>query len=92
MLYEMELAQERWNARMEGREDGIKEGREEGIKEVLIRMIAVKVKKGMELLVIADQLEEDESRIRPIYELILARPEASPEEILKALSGPAGEE
>ena len=54
MLYEMELAQERWNARMES--------------------------------------WEDESRIRPFYELILARPEASPEEILKALSGPAGEE
>ena len=100
MLYEMEIAQERWAARKEGREAGIKEGREEGIKEgreagikeVMIRMITAKVKKGVELPVIADQLEEEESRIRPIYDLILARPEASPEEILQALSGPAAEE
>ena len=93
MMYQMEMAHERWVARKEGREEGIKEGREEGIKEgreegreeVIIEMISAKVKKGRDLPAIADMLEQEESKIRPIYDLILSMPDASPGEILKAL-------
>ena len=79
MNYEMELAHEKWKARKEGR------------KLFLIGMIAVKVKKGMSLSVIADHLEEEEAEIRPLYDQVCSMPGASPEDILKALQTPPSE-
>ena len=93
MLYEMELAREkeiaREKGRLEGREEGREEGRQEGIEYgerlKLIRLIRAKMNKGMNLSTIAEHLEEEESEIRPLYELLRSMPEASPEEIWENL-------
>ena len=72
MNYEMELAHEKKKAR----------------NEVLIKMIAVMVKKGMSLSSIADLMEIEEAEIRPLYDQVCSMPGASPEDILKALHTP----
>ena len=77
MNYEMELANEKMKARKEGTE------------VLLIGMIAAKAKKGMSLSAIADQLEQEEAEILPLYDLVCSMPGASPDEIMKALHTPA---
>lgn len=81
MLYEMELAHEKELARKEGRKEGIKEG----ARMMLISQVEAGIGKGLDSAAIADRLMTKEDSIRPIYDLILANPEASPEEILQAL-------
>lgn len=85
MLYEMELAHEKELARKEGRKEGIKEGIKEGARMMLISQVGAGIGKGLDSAAIADRLMTEEDSIRPIYDLILAMPEASPEEILQAL-------
>jgi predicted transposase/invertase (TIGR01784 family) len=85
MLYEMELAHEKELARKEGRKEGIKEGIKEGARMMLISQVEAGIGKGLDSAAIADRLMTKEDSIRPIYDLILAMPEASPEEILQAL-------
>lgn len=75
MNYEMELAHEKKKAR----------------NEVLIKMIAVMVKKGMSLSSIADLMEIEEAEIRPLYDQVCSMPGAPPEDILKALQTPPSE-
>ena len=75
MNYEMELAHEKKKAR----------------NEVLIKMIAVMVKKGMSLSSIADLMEIEEAEICPLYDQVCSMPGASPEDILMALQTPPSE-
>ena len=78
---EMELAHEKELARKEGRREGIKEGG----RMMLISQVGAGIGKGLNSAAIADRLMTEEDSIRPIYDMILAKPEASPEEILQAL-------
>ncbi len=48
---------------------GIGEGREEGIDEHLILLICKKLRRGKDIEVIADEVEESEDRVRDICEL-----------------------
>jgi hypothetical protein len=52
---------------------------------MLISQVEAGIGKGLDSAAIADRLMTKEDSIRPIYDLILAMPEASPEEILQAL-------
>ena len=89
MIYERELKHEKKLAaeegRAEGREEGLAEGRMEGRRLQLIRLVSVKIKKGKDLSRIADELEESEDTIKPIYDLILSAPDSSAEEVLSKL-------
>ena len=85
MLYEMELAHEKELARREGRKEGIKEDIKEGGTMMLISLVEAGIGKGLDSAAIADRLMTEDNIIRPIFDLILANPEASPEEILQAL-------
>ena len=97
MIYERELKHEKKLAaeegRAEGRAEGLAEGRMEGLAEgrmegrrlQLIRLVSVKIKKGKDLSRIADELEESEDTIKPIYDLILSAPDSSAEEVLSKL-------
>ena len=48
-------------------------------------MIMAMMKKGMDPAAIAALIDEEESSLRPACDLILEKPEASPEEILREL-------
>lgn len=67
-----------WEEKYYERQDG----REEGKYLTLIAMIQKKLQKGKSLERIADELEEDISVIEPLYDLILANPDADEEDIL----------
>ena len=53
-----------------GREEGREEGRGEGREEMIIRQVCRKLRKGKEIWQIADELEEDEARIKAICDSI----------------------
>lgn len=55
----------------EGRERGIAEGRAEGEKNKLCSMIQKKVLKGKTVAQIAEELEETEETILPLYKLLM---------------------
>lgn len=63
-----------------------KRGIRKGIQLTQIIMIQKKCQKGKVLSKIADEMEEEESAIREIYELVKANPELSGEEILEKLT------
>jgi len=80
-MYEMELDMMKEKAYKEGYEEGYKEG----LKLALIEMVKSRIRKGLDPETAAKQLMREEEVIRPIYDMILAMPEASEEEILEAL-------
>ncbi len=51
-------------------QDARDEGREEGREETIIRKVCLKLRKGKEIWQIADELEEDETRIKVICDAI----------------------
>ena len=51
-------------------QDARDEGREEGREETIIRKVCLKLRKGKEIWQIADELEEDEARIKAICDSI----------------------
>ena len=65
---------------------GEKKGQKEGQRLNLIMLIQKKIKKDKGLSQIADEVEEDEITIQPIYEAIKEHPEAEKEEIYKMLN------
>lgn len=65
---------------------GEKRGQQEGQRLNLIMLIQKKIKKDKGLSQIADEVEEDEITIQPIYEAIKQHPEAEKEEIYKMLN------
>ena len=65
---------------------GREEGREEGILIDRIEFITRKVKRGMDLPVIADVIEMDQETIRPVWEAVReAAPDYDQDEILRKL-------
>jgi len=76
-MYEMELDMMK--------EKAYKEGYEEGLKLALIEMVKSGIRKELDSETAAKQLMREEEVIRPIYDMILAMPEASEKEILDAL-------
>ena len=80
----------REEGRKEGREEGRKEGREEGRKEgrkkEQVSLIVKKIKKNKTVAEIADDLEEKEEVIAPIYEAALSmKPDYDVEKIYELL-------
>ena len=80
----------RKEGREEGREEGRKEGREEGRKEgrkkEQVSLIVKKIKKNKTVAEIADDLEEKEEVIAPIYEAALSmKPDYDVEKIYELL-------
>ena len=68
------------------KEEGREEGREEGVEQTLIRQICRKLKKGKELDQIADELEEKEENIKPLFELALKfAPDYDEDKVIKAM-------
>ncbi len=80
-MYEMELDMMKEKAYKEGYEEGYKEG----LKLAQIEMVKSGIRKGLDPETAAKQLMREEEVIRPIYDMILAMPEASEVEILEAL-------
>ena len=87
---EVALQTGREEGRKEGREEGRKEGREEGRKEgqkkEQVSLIVKKIKKNKTVEEIADDLEEKEEVIAPIYEAALSmKPDYDVEKIYELL-------
>ena len=87
---EVALQTGREEGRKEGREEGRKEGREEGRKEgqkkEQVSLIVKKIKKNKTVAEIADDLEEKEEVIAPIYEAALSmKPDYDVEKIYELL-------
>lgn len=61
------------------------EGRNEGELLSLIVLINKKYKKGKNLSTIADEVEEDEEKVLPIYKLIKEHPDYGKEKIFELL-------
>lgn len=74
-------------ALLEIREEGLQEGRNEGERLMLISMVQKKMGKGKTLTAIAEELEEPETVIEPIYVLVKENPEYTREAVYKLLEG-----
>ena len=69
-----------------GRKEGREEGRKEGRKKEQVSLIVKKIKKNKTVAEIADDLEEKEEVIVPIYEAALSmKPDYDVEEIYEIL-------
>ena len=76
----------REEGRKEGREEGREEGRKEGRKKEQVSLIVKKIKKNKTVAEIADDLEEKEEVIAPIYEAALSmKPDYDVEKIYELL-------
>ena len=76
----------REEGRKEGREEGREEGRKEGRKKEQVSLIVKKIKKNKTVAEIADDLEEKEEVIAPIYEAALSmKPDYDVEKIYEIL-------
>ena len=75
-----------WKIEDEIENRGIEKGIEKGIKQgewlKMIVLIRKKCQKGKDVQETAEELEEDVSIIRPIYDLITLHPEMGDQEIL----------
>ena len=56
-------------------------GEKLGKRRTLISLIIKKIQRGKDILTIADAIEEPVERIRPIYEAVLAAPDADVDQI-----------
>ena len=75
-LYAPEIEAERRVSEMRGIEIGEKNGEKRGECRRLISLIIKKIQRGKDILSIADAVEEPVEMIRPIYEAVLAAPDA----------------
>ena len=84
---------QRAEGRAEGRELGLAEGRELGLAEGIERgvnlsrlaQIQKKYAKGKSLDQMAEELEEEKEKLRPLYELAVKYPDRTAEELLELL-------
>ena len=76
-LYAPEIEEERRTSEMRGEKRGEKLGK----RRTLISLIIKKIQRGKDILTIADAIEEPVERIRPIYEAVLAAPDADVDQI-----------
>ena len=78
----------------EGMEKGIAEGIEKGIKKGIpkgmslktLAQIQKKYAKGKSLSQMAEELEEEEESLRPLYELVVKYPDKTAEELTELLT------
>ena len=79
-LYAPEIEAERRASEVCGEKRGIeigeKNGEKRGERRTLISQIIKKIQRGKDILSIADAVEEPVEMIRPIYEAVLAAPDA----------------
>ena len=79
-LYAPEIEVERRASEVCGEKRGIeigeKNGEKRGERRTLISQIIKKIQRGKDILSIADAVEEPVEMIRPIYEAVLAAPDA----------------
>lgn len=61
-------------------------GVEKGVALSLIMLVQKKMQKNKQLFEIADELEEDEIKIQPIYEIIKENPQSTTEEIYQLMN------
>ena len=61
-------------------------GVEKGVALSLIMLVQKKIQKNKQLFEIADELEEDEIRIQPIYQMIKENPQSTTEEIYQLMN------
>lgn len=86
------IEDERGEIRMESKalkaiqERGEKIGTERGIALSLIMLVQKKMQKNKQLPQIADELEEDEIKIQPIYQIIKENPQSTTEEIYQLMN------
>ena len=71
--------------RSEGLAQGIRRGQKRGSALTLIAMTRKKLQRGKSLEEIAEDLEEEEQALEPIYRAVSENPQRSPEEILELL-------
>ena len=95
ILTEYDEQEEREYQRAEGREEGRAEGREEGRElglaeglaegrvRTLLTQIQKKHAKGKSLPQIAEELEEEEESLCPLYDLVTKYPDKTVEELLE---------
>lgn len=82
-----ELVYARQDGREEGREEGRQVGQREGEVRKLVKLVCKKMAKNKTIERIADELEEEESGIQPIYEAALKfAPEYDYEKVYEAYS------
>ena len=71
-----------------GIKKGIEKGISKGMKKTLIGQICRKLRKGKTLAQIVDELDEDESKIKPIFDSAAAfAPDYDEEQVIKAILG-----
>ena len=73
------------NGEKRGIEIGEKNGEKRGERRTLISLIIKKIQRGKDILSIADEVEEPVEMIRPIYEAVLAAPDADVGQIYEKL-------
>ena len=67
---------------------GIEKGISKGMKKTLIGQICRKLRKGKTLAQIVDELDEDESKIKPIFDSVAAfAPDYDEELVIEAILG-----
>lgn len=84
---------QRAEGRAEGRELGLAEGRKLGLAEGIekgvnlnrLAQIQKKCVKGKSLDQMAEELEEEKEKLRPLYELAVKYPDRTAEELLELL-------
>lgn len=76
-------------ARRDGRTEGLERGLEQGLTlgemVILVKLVRKKKRKNLNINEIADFLEEDESKIRTIYELLNSYPDSTDNELAEIL-------
>ena len=76
---------QRAEGRAEGRELGLAEGIEKGVNLSRLAQIQKKCAKGKSLDQMAEELEEEKEKLRPLYELAVKYPDRTAEELLELL-------
>ena len=76
---------QRAEGRAEGRELGLAEGIERGVNLNRLTQIQKKCAKGKSLDQMAEELEEEKEKLRPLYELAVKYPDRTAEELLELL-------
>lgn len=69
-----------------GEARGEERGEERGVALALIMLVQKKIKKNKEFTQIVDEVEEDETVIKPIYHMIKEHPEKTTKEIYQLLN------
>ncbi len=84
--FEDEREEGRKEGHEEGRKEGLEEGREEGMIQKLVSQVRKKSSKNIPVPEMADMLEEDETAIRQIYDLLQEHPDWEDKQICDELA------